>query len=80
MCGASVVRHCCEAGTLFDFIQIQEAESPFGALAEDFICHIPYRSPYIVPILEACNDAYCKPYIYIYLAKDVTVLRIITWT
>lgn len=35
-------------------------QSPFGALAEDFIYHIPYRSPYIVPIIEACNDAYCS--------------------
>lgn len=45
ICGASIVHHCCEAGTLFDFIQIQEAESLFGVLAETFIYHIPYRFP-----------------------------------
>lgn len=71
MCGASIVHHYCEARTLFDFIQIQEAESLFGAFVEAFIYHIPYRSPYIVSILEACNYAYCR--LYFFLAKEVTV-------
>lgn len=75
---ASIIHHCCEAGTIVDFIQIQEAGSSFGALAETFLYHIPYRFLCIVPILEACNYVYFKPYSF--LTKEMTMLRITIWS